>query len=170
MIEAAQWSTARNAVARRVKDKGCLLGVIRRYLDACKVDRNEAVLVLGLGRRTLTFSRPAASNALCYPILICQDSRLTQKTSIFPITAITLFLRSLFCTTVGAHIRQSGKWYGFNGGMCSFSSRMIPGLSGSRASKPFFSLRSCGSSCPRLFGGRHAKWIDRKLHLSVDAT
>jgi len=42
-----------NPITRTAKDKSCLLKVIRHHLDACGVDRNQPVLVVGGGEEDL---------------------------------------------------------------------------------------------------------------------
>ena len=53
MAEAVQCSVEGNALASTAKDKSCLLAVVERYLETCKVDRGEPVLVLGGGQEDL---------------------------------------------------------------------------------------------------------------------
>jgi SAM-dependent methyltransferase len=53
MAEAVQCSVAGNTAASTVKDKSCLLGVVHRYLEVCRVDRNQPILVLGGGQEDL---------------------------------------------------------------------------------------------------------------------
>lgn len=53
MTEAVQCSVERNSAASTAKDKSCLLGVVDHYLEICKVDRDEPVLVLGGGQEDL---------------------------------------------------------------------------------------------------------------------
>jgi SAM-dependent methyltransferase len=53
MAEVTKALERQNAVARTNKDKSCLLAVIRHYLDECKVDRSQPVLVLGGGQEDL---------------------------------------------------------------------------------------------------------------------
>jgi SAM-dependent methyltransferase len=47
VAEAAELQTVENSIPRTPKDKSGLLRVIGRYLEACGVDRRQAVLVLG---------------------------------------------------------------------------------------------------------------------------
>src|SRR5437879_13282805 len=45
--------SSESGVGRMPKDKSCLLRVIRQHLEACSVDRNQPVLVVGGGQEDL---------------------------------------------------------------------------------------------------------------------
>ena len=53
MAEAVDLREVENSVSRTHKDKSCLLEVIGRYREACGVDGNQPVLVLGGGQEDL---------------------------------------------------------------------------------------------------------------------
>jgi SAM-dependent methyltransferase len=53
MAEAVDFQEVENSVSRTPKDKSCLLEVIERYREACGVDGNQPVLVLGGGQEDL---------------------------------------------------------------------------------------------------------------------
>jgi len=53
MTEAARGFVAEKTSPSLEKDKSCLLGVVRRHLETCKVNRDEPVLVLGGGQEDL---------------------------------------------------------------------------------------------------------------------
>ena len=53
MAEAVELQEVENSVSRTPKDKSCLLDVIGRYREACGVDGNQPVLVLGGGQEDL---------------------------------------------------------------------------------------------------------------------
>ena len=53
MAEAVDLREVENSVSRTSKDKSCLLEVIGRYREACGVDGNQPVLVLGGGQEDL---------------------------------------------------------------------------------------------------------------------
>jgi SAM-dependent methyltransferase len=53
MAEAVELQEVDNSVSRTPKDKSCLLEVIGRYREACGVDGNQPVLVLGGGQEDL---------------------------------------------------------------------------------------------------------------------
>ncbi len=53
MAEAVDLQEVDNSVSRTPKDKSCLLEVIGRYREACGVDGNQPVLVLGGGQEDL---------------------------------------------------------------------------------------------------------------------
>ena len=53
MAEAVQCSVATKTVTSTAKDMSCLLGVLQTCFEACKVDREEPVLVLGGGQEDL---------------------------------------------------------------------------------------------------------------------
>jgi hypothetical protein len=50
MAETAELQAVERSFSQTPKDKSCLLGVIRRYLETCGVDRRQPVLVLGGGK------------------------------------------------------------------------------------------------------------------------
>jgi hypothetical protein len=53
MAEAVELQEVENSVSRTPKDKSCLLEVMGRYREACGVDGNQPVLVLGGGQEDL---------------------------------------------------------------------------------------------------------------------
>jgi SAM-dependent methyltransferase len=50
MSDVLQITHAESPLAQTAKDKSCLLGVVRQYLEACNVDREAPMLVLGGGQ------------------------------------------------------------------------------------------------------------------------
>jgi hypothetical protein len=53
MLEAVESSAAGNAAVSTAKDKSCLLAVVKRYLETCRVNLDDPVLVLGGGQEDL---------------------------------------------------------------------------------------------------------------------
>ncbi len=132
MQESMQIPTVASRDARMPKDKSCLLGVMRHYLDACSVDKSHPVLVIGGGQEDLDilsacgFEQIVLSNLDGARIALDAENIALPDDS-YPVVFAHAVLHHCRCPqkAVGEMIRVSGKHVFFVEPNDSWALRML---------------------------------------------